>query len=47
MIGEGEGRGEGRGGGVMEVYVGLVGSYVRVVVRGLAGDDYWSARLGC
>ena len=30
----------------MEVYVGLSGSYWRVVVRGLA-DDYWSARLGC
>lgn len=39
--------GEGRGGGVMGVYMGLGGSYERVVVRGLAGDDYWSARLCC
>lgn len=40
------GEGEGRGGGVMEVYVGLGGSYGRVVVRCLTGDNYWTARLG-
>ena len=31
----------------MEAYVGLGGSYWRTVVRGLAGDDCWGARLGC